>query len=203
MASVGGTPPHSTISVKSPASEYKGSNGSDGVKNHLVVDVMLRVMVFATSLIGVIVMVTSKQTKMIPVAPGMAIPLAANFNQSPAFIYLVIALSVACLYGMISGVLSVLILLKPKGSSSELMIHFLILDAVLLGMMGSATGAGGAVAYIGFKGNIHTRWNEVCNMYDSFCVHIAATVTLSVLPSLALLLLIWLSVLVLSKKINR
>ncbi|KAF5815363.1 putative casparian strip membrane protein [Helianthus annuus] len=201
MASV--TPPHSTISVKSPEPDYKGSTGTGDVKNHVVVDVALRVMLFATSLIGIIVMVTSKQTKLIPVAPGMALPMAAEFNQSPAFIYYVVALSVACLYSIISSVLSVLVLLKPKGSSTRLLFHFLILDAFLLGIMASATGAAGAVAYLGYKGNAHTRWNEVCNMYDSFCSHIAGSVTISLLPSIALLLLIWLSVLVLSKKIMR
>ncbi|MFS7922671.1 putative casparian strip membrane protein [Helianthus anomalus] len=83
MASV--IPPHSTISVKSPEPDYKGSTGTGDVKNHVAVDVVLRVMLFATSLIGIIVMVTSKQTKLIPIAPGMALPMAAEFNQSPAF----------------------------------------------------------------------------------------------------------------------
>ncbi|KAI3756082.1 hypothetical protein L1987_55895 [Smallanthus sonchifolius] len=201
MASV--TPPHSTIPVKSPESEYKGAAGTGEVKNHGLVDVALRVMFFITSLIGIIVMCGSKQTKLIPVAPGLAIPMSAKFSQSPAFIYFVLALSVACLYSVITCVLSVLLLLKPKGSSTGLLFHFLVLDAIMLAIMASATGAAGAVAYIGFKGNSHTRWNEVCNVFDSFCGHIAGSVSLSLLPSVSLLLLIWLSGFVLSKKIVR
>ncbi|KAI3692483.1 hypothetical protein L6452_32299 [Arctium lappa] len=201
MASKGTTtPPHST--VKSPASP-PAYMGTSGVKHHLVVDVVLRVMLFATALVSIIVMVTSKQTKLIPVAPGLVIPLDAKFNQSPSFIYYVAALSVACLHSIITGVISILALIKQKGSSTGVLCHFVILDAMLLGIMTSATGAAGAVAYIGFKGNSHTRWNKVCDIYDSFCGHVAASVALSALPSVALILLVWLSVYVLSKKIAR
>lgn len=58
--------------------EYKSSFG-------LVADVALRVLLFATALAAIIVMVTSEQTKMIPVAPGKVIARAAKFNHSPAF----------------------------------------------------------------------------------------------------------------------
>lgn len=78
------TPPHDpTLSTVSPQSEYKGITGD--VKNHVVVDVVLRVMMFVTSLISIILMIISKQTKLILVAPGMKISMAAKFSQSPAF----------------------------------------------------------------------------------------------------------------------
>ncbi|XP_076952424.1 CASP-like protein 1 [Bidens hawaiensis] len=195
------TPPHSTLSTASLESEYKGITGD--VKNHVVVDVVLRVMLFVTSLIGIILMINSKQTKSIHVAPGMTIPMAAKFSQSPAFIYYVATLSVTCFYSIITGVLSVLIMLKPKRSSTRLLFCFLILDTLLFGIMASATGAAGGVAYIGFKGNSHTKWNMICNMYDSFCGHIAGSIAVSLLPSIGLLLLIWLYIFVLSKKIVR
>ncbi|KAJ0477538.1 putative casparian strip membrane protein [Helianthus annuus] len=62
----------------SGAPEYSSTKG-------LVVDVALRVLLFATALVAIIVMVTSKQTKMIPVAPGLVVPMTAKFTQSPAF----------------------------------------------------------------------------------------------------------------------
>lgn len=65
--------------------EYKASNGADGVKNHVAVDAALRVVVFAAGLAAIIVMVTSKQSKMIPISPTMIIPLDANWDQSPAY----------------------------------------------------------------------------------------------------------------------
>ncbi|CAH1427639.1 unnamed protein product [Lactuca virosa] len=169
----------------------------------VVVVVGLRMFVFTTALVAIIVMVTSKQTKLIPVAPGVAIPLSAELNYVPSFIYLVTALSVACLYSIVSSVLSVLALMKPRGSSTKLQLHFVMIDALLLGILASATGAAIGVAYIGFKGNSHSRWNKVCNTYDSFCLRGAVSFILSLVSSITLLLLVWLSIQMLYKKTTR
>ncbi|GJW75993.1 CASP-like protein 1 [Tanacetum coccineum] len=59
----------------------------DGVKNHGVVDATLRAVLSATTNVALIAMVTSKETKMIPISPTMKVPLDASFNQSPAYIY--------------------------------------------------------------------------------------------------------------------
>ncbi|KAL8195761.1 hypothetical protein R6Q57_025514 [Mikania cordata] len=179
-----------------PHSEHKSSMGP-------VLDVALRVLLFATALVAVIVMVTSKQTKLIPVAPGLAVPVAAKFNHSPAFIYFVAALSVACLYGIITCFLSVLALMKPGGVSTKLQFHFVMFDALLLGIVAAATGTAGGVAYIGLKGNSHSGWNKICNTYGSYCFHFASSILLSLISSITLLLLVWLSLYVLSKKIAR
>nr|GEX36355.1 CASP-like protein 1 [Tanacetum cinerariifolium]GEZ55444.1 CASP-like protein 1 [Tanacetum cinerariifolium] len=192
-----------TLESPVPTSEYKGSASTGGLRNHVLVDLVLRVILFVSALVAIIIMVTSKQTKMIPVAPSLAIPVTAKFSQIPAFTYYVAAMSVACLYSIITSVLSVFAMLKPKRSSIKQSVHFVILDSLLLGIMAAATGAAGAVGYIGYRGNSHTRWNKVCNVYASFCSHITGSVSISLLPSVALLLLIWLSVIVLSKRISR
>ncbi|KAF5774147.1 putative casparian strip membrane protein [Helianthus annuus] len=179
----------------SGAPEYSSTKG-------LVVDVALRVLLFATALVAIIVMVTSKQTKMIPVAPGLVVPMTAKFTQSPAFIYFIAAVSVACLYSIITAAVSVLALMRG-GISTKMQFHFVMFDALLLGIVAAATGAAGGVAYIGYKGNTHTRWNKICNTHDSFCFHIASSLVLSLISSIALLLLVWLSLYVLSKKIAR
>ncbi|KVG43266.1 CASP-like protein 1 [Cynara cardunculus var. scolymus] len=189
------TDPPTKYSVPPP--EYKGSSFGP------VVDMALRVILFATALVAVIVVVTSKQTKLIPVAPGIVIPKDAKFNHSPAFIYFVAALSVACLYSIITCALSVLALKKAGGSSTKLQLHFIIFDALLLGIVAAATGAAGGVAYIGLKGNSHVRWNKICHTYDSYCFHFATSILLSLISSITLLLLVWLSGYVLSKKIAR
>lgn len=74
---------------------------------------------------------------------------------------------------------------------------------LLLGIVAAATGTAGGVAYIGLKGNPHTRWNKICNTFGSFCFHVASSILLSLISSIALLLLVWLSLYVLSKKIAR
>lgn len=74
---------------------------------------------------------------------------------------------------------------------------------LLLGIVAAATGTAGGVAYIGLKGNSHVRWNKICNTYDTFCQHAAASILLSLFASILLVLLILLSVYSLSKKIPK
>ncbi|XP_059648917.1 CASP-like protein 1 [Cornus florida] len=169
----------------------------------VVVDLVLRFLLFASTLISVVVMVTSKQTKLIPVM-GIPFPvlLSAKFNHSPAFIYFVAALSVACFYSIITTVVSFFALLKP-GCSTKLLFHFVIIDVVMLGIVASATGAAGGVAYIGLRGNKHVGWQKVCNNYDKFCEHVGASIFLSLFASVLLLLLVLLSVYSLSRKIPK
>ncbi|KAI3692489.1 hypothetical protein L6452_32305 [Arctium lappa] len=203
------TPPHAAASMEAPLKTTSApppkysTGGGGGFKKHALLDVLLRVLLFATALVGIIVMVTSKQTKQIPVAPGITVTRDAKFNHSPAYIYFVAALSVAGLYSIITGLVSVLALMKPGGISTKLQFHFVMLDALLLGIVAAATGAAGGVAYIGLKGNSHSRWNKICHTYGSFCFHFAASILLSLISSITLLLLVWLSVYVLSKKIAR
>ncbi|KAK9077728.1 hypothetical protein SSX86_006065 [Deinandra increscens subsp. villosa] len=203
------TPPHGAVSMEVPLKtaaaappEYGNSRGRS-FKKHAVVDVVLRVFLFATAVISVVVMVTSEETKQIPVAPGLSISRTAKFSNSPAYVYFVAALSVAALYSFITGATSVLALMKPGGHSAKLKFHFVILDSLLLGIVAAATGASGGVGYIGLKGNSHSRWNKICDRYDTYCTHFKASILLSLIAAITLLLLVWISVYVLSKKIAR
>lgn len=74
---------------------------------------------------------------------------------------------------------------------------------LILGIVASATGAAGGVAYIGLKGNSHVGWTKVCNVYDKFCRQIAASVAISLVASIVLVLLVILSAYSLSKKIPK
>ena len=74
---------------------------------------------------------------------------------------------------------------------------------LMLGIVASATGAGGGVAYEALKGNPHIRWNKICHMYDIFCRHLGFSMCVSLLSSMTLLALVWLSVYVLAKNSGR
>ncbi|KAK1417886.1 hypothetical protein QVD17_27021 [Tagetes erecta] len=160
-------------------------------KNQVIADVALRALLFVTSLGAIIVLVTSKQSKMIPISPTVAIPLDANWNQSPANIYFVAAHCVACLYSIITCASSISVLKKIGTSSEKLQSNFVKLDSLLLGIISSAAGAAAAVAYIGLKGNSHARWNEICNVYGSFCHHVVVAILLSLMSTGSLLPLVW------------
>lgn len=60
---------------------------------------------------------------------------------------------------------------------------------VMLGIVASATGASGGVAYIGLKGNDHSRWTKICNVYDKYCRHIGSATGVSLLAAVLLVLL--------------
>ncbi|KAG6431150.1 hypothetical protein SASPL_109225 [Salvia splendens] len=170
-----------------------------------VADVVLRFLVFASGLVAVLVMVTSKETQVVgqsPIPPFGLVRQSAKFNHSPAFVFFVAALSVAGLYGLITTLISLLALRKP-GIHTRLISHFIIFDVLLLGIMAAATGAAGGVAYIGLKGNKYVRWNKICNLYGEFCKHIGGSIAVSLFGSVVMALLILLSVRSLAKKIPR
>ncbi|KAI3804638.1 hypothetical protein L1987_26339 [Smallanthus sonchifolius] len=200
------TPPHAAGSMEVPLKrsapvQTQYGSGARSFKKHAVVPTLLRVFLFATAVTGVIVMVTSKETKQIPVAPGIVISKSAKFSYSPAYVYYVATMSVAALYSFITGMILVLALMKPGGNSAKLEFHLVMLDSLLLGIVAATTGASGGVAYIGLKGNSHSKWNKICDRYGSYCLHVGASVFLSSTASVTLLLLVWLSVYALYKKI--
>lgn len=153
-----------------------------------VVDVVLRFLLLAASITAVVVMVTSKQTEIIPTLRGPA-PIPAKFQHSPAFIYFIVALSVAGLYSIITAIVSLSFLGKPNVPAK--LFWFLIIDDVLmLGIVAAATGAAGAVGYIGLKGNTHVQWREICNVYDKFCRHVGSSIAVSLVAAVVLVLLV-------------
>lgn len=107
------------------------------------------------------------------------------------------------MYSLITGAISILAVMKSGGNSAKLKFYLVVFDALLLGIVAAATGASGGVGYIGLKGNSHSRYNKICDRYGSYCFHFGAAILLSLIGSITLLLLIWLSVYVLSKKIAR
>ncbi|KAG6764855.1 hypothetical protein POTOM_032343 [Populus tomentosa] len=169
--------------------------------NYFSVHVALRVLLFAASVTAVVVMVTAKQTEIVPVPvfPFRA-PLEAKFSDSPAFIYFISALSVAGLYGILTTLVS--IVLKPA-HETRFLLHFALLDVLMLGIVASATGAAGGVAYIGLKGNSHVGWVKVCNVYDKFCQHVGSSIAVALFASVLLVLFTMLSVFSIYRKIPK
>ncbi|KAL4284416.1 hypothetical protein GQ457_16G030490 [Hibiscus cannabinus] len=164
-------------------------------------DLVLRVLLLAASVSAVVVMATSKQTERVPVPgfpPIFTVSNSAEFNNSPAFIYFMAALSLTGLYSIITTLASISVSRKAK----TVLLVFALLDVVFVGIVASATGASGAVAYIGLRGNSHVRWNKICNVYDKFCRHIGSAVALSLLAGVVLVFLSMISTFTLYKRIR-
>lgn len=167
--------------------EYKSSAPASSVGvDHSKFDLILRFLLFAASVASVVVMVTGNQTEYLP------LPQSAKFRYSPAFVYFVAAFSVAGLYSIITTFISLSAIRKPN-LKTKLLLHLIFWDAVMLGILASATGTAGSVAYLGLKGNKHTNWHKICHIYDKFCRHIGASVGVGLFGSIVTLLLIWIS----------
>lgn len=64
---------------------------------------------------------------------------------------------------------------------------------LILGILASATGTAGGVAYVGLKGNNHVGWHKICNVYDKYCRHVGGSIGVGLVGSIVSVLLVWLS----------
>ncbi|MQM19038.1 hypothetical protein Taro_052039 [Colocasia esculenta] len=205
-----------------PEVEYAGGRGGGSPPpppvNMFHADLSLRLLLFATSLTALIVLVTSKQTAQIfpfpTLRPSFSVTRSAKFQNSPALIYLVVALAVTCFYSIVT-LLTSASAVRSSSPSTKLLFHLVLLDAHILrledahvfnlhlrrpclmqlmaGVLAAATGAGGAVAYVGMKGNSHVQWNKICHVFDKFCRHTGSAVGVSLVASIVLVALVVLS----------
>ncbi|KAL4202602.1 hypothetical protein AMTRI_Chr02g264460 [Amborella trichopoda] len=154
-------------------------------------DVGLRLLSFSATLTAVIVMATGKETITV-VSPLLPFPITqeAKFNQSPSFIYFVVANAVACAYSIFTAVVSGV---SKKSPSDKLLFHLPFFDAVFAGIVGSATGASAAIAYVGLKGNSHAMWPAICPVFGKFCRYVGGSTAVSLVASIAFVLLVGLS----------
>ncbi|XP_047157946.1 CASP-like protein 1D1 [Vigna umbellata] len=173
--------------------EYKSSStppppaGVDYFKVHVI----LRFLLLAASVVALGVIVSSDQTELV-LFQGTLVPQPAKFQHSPAFVYFVAAFSVSGLYALVSALASIAVIQKPE-FKLKFLLNFIFWDTLILGIIASATGAAGTVAYIGLKGNSHVGWIKVCNVYDKFCRHLAGSIAVALFGSIITVLLIWLS----------
>ncbi|KAK9725597.1 hypothetical protein RND81_05G156100 [Saponaria officinalis] len=168
----------------------------------IVIDVALRLLLLAACIVAVVVMGTSKQTAMVPVpgVPGLTVPYPAKFSNSPAFIYFIVALSVAGLYSVITLITSLSFISKPN-IPAKIFLILAVHDVLILGIVAAATGTAGGVAYVGLKGNSHVNWGKICNVYDKFCRYLGTSIFFSLFAAVLLVVLVILNALSLYKRI--
>ncbi|CAH8259573.1 unnamed protein product [Arabidopsis lyrata] len=189
MASTENPDPETGKSEPIPASATTPPPSAASFLDCRKIDVIIRVLLFSATLTALIVMVTSDQTEKTQL-PGVSspAPVSAEFNDSPAFIFFVVALVVTSFYALMSTLVSISLLLKPE-FTARVSVYLASLDMVMLGILASATGTAGGVAYIALKGNKEVGWNKICNVYDKFCRYIATSLALSLFATLLLLVL--------------
>lgn len=102
--------------------------------------------------------------------------------------------AIACAYAAIS----LLLILATKGGKSVVVL--VLLDLAMVALLFSSIGAAGAIGLIGYKGNSHVQWREVCSVFGKLCNRVAASVALSTFAALAFFILVGFSAVRLAKK---
>ncbi|KAL6847224.1 hypothetical protein ACP4OV_023077 [Aristida adscensionis] len=87
----------------------------------------------------------------------------AKFTDTPAFVYFVIANAIAGVYNLAVLVMSRLL----RRRTASLAVHMLDMVITVLLATGAATAA--SMAELGKNGNLHARWNPICDKFSSFC----------------------------------
>ncbi|RZC51892.1 hypothetical protein C5167_020315 [Papaver somniferum] len=168
-----------TEPMETESRAYGTATTSAKTSKYFLLGIILRGLLFALTLTSVILMITAKQTEYVRSPLTRTRELRpAKWNYSPAFI--------------VSSMLNTLVCRK-KCATNKFLIQTVLADVLVFGILASATGAAGGVAYIGLKGNSHIGWFKICNIYDKFCRHIAASLVLSLVALVILLIIITLS----------
>ncbi|KAG6513462.1 hypothetical protein ZIOFF_023792 [Zingiber officinale] len=159
------------------------------------VDFLLRLLLLASSVSALVVLVTSNQSR--DFRTGLPPPLAvvsraAKFQHVPAFIYLLAALCVSSLYSFVTMFASFFSISSPS-PSTRILFLLILCDALMAGVMASAMGSAGSIAYLGLRGNSHANWLKICNTYGKFCRHVGSSVGVSLFATVVLVQLVVLS----------
>lgn len=88
----------------------------------------------------------------------------ARFSDTPAFVYFVIANAITSAYNLVVLVIGRLILRQKMASLVVQM-----LDMVIMALLATGAATAASMAELGKNGNLHARWNPICDRFGSFC----------------------------------
>ncbi|XP_074292297.1 CASP-like protein 1E1 [Silene latifolia] len=159
-------------------------------------EIIIRVLVLLLTLVAAILIGVNKQTKIVaitisPDLPAFNVPVTAKSSYVSAFVYFVVANSIACVF---TAVTLVATFARKGGRTSLLLFTTMLIDVMMVALLFSCVGAAGAVGVLGAKGNSHLRWNKVCDVYTKYCHQVEAAIALSFFAAVAYVLLLLLEV---------
>ncbi|CAI8587399.1 unnamed protein product [Vicia faba] len=131
----------------------------------------LRVIAFFATTAATFVMALNKQTKSFVVGTignnPITATLSAKFNQTPAFVFFVIANGNASLHNLVMIALD---LLGPQYDYKGLRLALIaILDMLTMALASAGDGAATFMSELGRNGNSHARWVKICDKFESYC----------------------------------
>uniref|UniRef100_A0A803MB96 CASP-like protein n=1 Tax=Chenopodium quinoa TaxID=63459 RepID=A0A803MB96_CHEQI len=132
-------------------------------------ELVLRVLALILTLAAAILLGLDKQTKIVPIKvfpnlPALNVPVMAKFSHVSAFVYSVVANSIASVFAAVSLALT---LGSGKGGSRLMMI--LVLDLIMVSLLFSSIGGTSAVGVIGEGKSsvLHEASNSIHDLYGA------------------------------------
>ncbi|KAL2327489.1 hypothetical protein Fmac_020916 [Flemingia macrophylla] len=161
----------------------------------------LRVVAFLVTASATLVMALNKQTKSFVVATVGSTPIratiSAKFNQTPAFVFFVIANGNASLHNLVMIVVDVL---GPQYDYKGLRLASIaILDMMTMALASAGDGAATFMAELGRNGNSHARWDKICDKFETYCNRGGAALIVSFIGFILLLIISLMSIIKLLK----
>ncbi|KAK4588902.1 hypothetical protein RGQ29_019778 [Quercus rubra] len=152
---------------------------------------LLRLVAFMATASATIVMALNKQTIALVVATVGNNPikasLTAKFQHTPAFVFFVVANSMASFHNLLILVVEIV---GHKIDYKGLRLAIIaILDMLIVVLAAAGDGAAVFMAELGKHGNSHARWNKICDKFQTFCDHGSGALIASFIGLILLLII--------------
>ncbi|RLM98419.1 CASP-like protein 1B1 [Panicum miliaceum] len=153
-----------------PAAAAPTRNKLPQLRDRLVAvqPVVLRAAAALAAAVAAVVMALNTQSYTAVVAIVGTRPLTqtfiAEFRDTPAFVYFVIANAIAGAHNLVVLIIRRLTLRRRTAS---LVVH--MLDMVIMALLATGAATAASMAELGKNGNLHARWNPICDRFGSFC----------------------------------
>ncbi|KAH6830397.1 hypothetical protein C2S53_007563 [Perilla frutescens var. hirtella] len=163
-----------------------------------LIDFMMRI-VAAVSTMGSAIAVATTTTQTLPSTFTNFIRFNyRQYQDFPTFTFFVVSNAIATAYLVLSLALSIFHIFKTGAKVTRTVL--IIVDTTILSLLTAGASAAAAIAYIAHKGNDQAKWMRICERYNSLCERVSGALVGSFMGILALMLLVFLNAVALSRK---
>ncbi|KAK9126320.1 hypothetical protein Scep_015166 [Stephania cephalantha] len=163
-------------------------------KGMAILDFLLRLITLAAALAAAVSMGTTDQ-----ILPFFTqhFQFEAQYDDFPAFLFLVIADAIAAGYLAFSLLFSIFTIIRHNAVGVRLLL--LILDTVMVALTATAAGAAAAIVYLAHDGSSSANWVAICEQFDDFCKQTSGAAVAGFVVALLFMLMVVMSALCIRK----
>ncbi|XP_057769518.1 casparian strip membrane protein 1-like [Salvia miltiorrhiza] len=160
-----------------------------------LVDLILRIVAAVSTMGSAIAVATTSRS--IPSFDNFIHFTSRQYQDFPTFTFFVVSNAITTAYLVLSLALSIFHIFKTGAKVTRTVL--IILDTTIVSLLTAAASAAAAIAYVAHKGSEEAQWVGICERYNSLCERVSGALVGSFMGILALMLLIFLSAVALSR----